>query len=105
MRIKTGDNVIILNGKDKGKTGEVSKVYPVNSTVTVKGINLQTKHRKPSSTNKSGGRERTEHPVNASNVALLRPGSKTKGTRIGVKVSSSGKKTRVARQADNKEIK
>ena len=91
---KKGDRVVILSGKDKGKQGEVTKAMPKDGKVIVSGVNIITRHRKPSQTNPQGGLERTEAPMHVSKVALEDP--KTgRATRVRFEVRD-GKKVRVA---------
>src|SRR4028118_369557 len=73
MRIKKGDKVVILSGKDKGKTGEVTKSMPKDGKVVVSGVNIITRHRKASQANPQGGLERTEAPLHVSKVAIEDP--------------------------------
>ena len=93
LKIKKGDQVVVLSGDDKGKTGEVLKAMPKENKVVVKGINLVKRHTKPSQTN-PGGIVTKEAPVNASNVAFVKDG---KPTKVGYK-NVDGKKVRVARK-------
>ena len=93
LKIKKGDQVVILSGDDKGKTGEVLKAMPKENKVVVKGINLVKRHTKPSQTN-PGGIVTKEAPINASNVAFAKDG---KATKVGYK-NVDGKKVRVARK-------
>ena len=94
MKIKKGDRVVVLSGKDKGKHGEVTKSMPRDGKVVVSGINIITRHRKPSQTNPQGGLERSEAPLHISKVALEDP--KTgKPTRVRFE-EREGKKVRVA---------
>ena len=94
MKIKKGDRVVILSGKDKGKHGEVTKSMPKEGKVIVAGVNIAARHRKASQTNPQGGIERREAPLHASKVALEDP--KTgKPTRIRFE-ERDGKKVRVA---------
>ena len=93
-KIKKGDTVVVLSGKDKGKTGEVTRSLPKDGKVVVSGVNIATRHRKPSQVNPQGGLERTEAPLHVSKVALADP--KTgKATRVRFEVRD-GKKVRVA---------
>ena len=93
-KIKKGDRVVILSGKDKGKHGEVTKSMPKDAKVVVSGVNIITRHRKPSQANPQGGLERVEAPLHASKVALEDP--KTgKPTRVRFE-ERDGKKVRVA---------
>ena len=70
MKIKKGDNIIVITGKDKGKTGKVSKVFPKANSVLVPGINIKKKHQKPRSQNQKGQIIDIPTPVDASNVRL-----------------------------------
>jgi len=94
LKIKKGDDVIVLTGKDKGKKGEVLKVITSESRVLVKDVNVVTKHQKPSQMG-AGGLVKKELPVHISNVALADPKS-GKPTRVGYKTLKDGKKVRVA---------
>ena len=94
MKIKKGDRVVVLSGKDKGKHGEVTKSMPKEGKVIVSGVNVAARHRKPSQTNPQGGIERREAPLHVSKVALEDP--KTgKPTRVRFE-EQGGKKVRVA---------
>ncbi|QPQ54104.1 50S ribosomal protein L24 [Allosphingosinicella flava] len=93
-KIKKGDQVVILSGKDKGKTGEVTKSMPKDGKVVVSGVNIITRHRKATQANPQGGLERAEAPLHVSKVALKDP--KTgKPTRVRFE-TKDGKKVRVA---------
>ena len=94
MKIKKGDQVIVITGRDKGKTGEVTKAMPKESKVLVSGINLVKRHTKPTQEN-AGGIISKEAPIHVSNVALIDP-KDGKATRVGFKVED-GKKVRVAK--------
>lgn len=97
LKIKKGDQVIILTGKDRGTKGEVLRVFPETSRVLVQGVNIVTKHNKPSQVS-GGGIAKKELPIHISNVALADP--KTgKPTRVGYKVLKDDKKVRVARKS------
>lgn len=95
LKIKKGDQVVILSGDDKGKTGEVVKAMPSEGKVVVQGINLVKRHTKPSQTN-PGGIVTKEAPINVSNVALTNKDGKA--TKVGYKIVD-GKKVRVARKS------
>lgn len=95
LKIKKGDQVVILSGDDKGKTGEVVKAMPSEGKVVVQGINLVKRHTKPSQTN-PGGIITKEAPINVSNVALMNKDGKA--TKVGYKIVD-GKKVRVARKS------
>jgi large subunit ribosomal protein L24 len=94
QKIRKGDTVIVLSGKDKGKTGEVTKSMPKDGKVVVSGVNIITRHRKPSQANPQGGLERSEAPIHVSNVAIEDPKS-GKATRVRFE-ERDGKKVRVA---------
>ena len=95
MRIKKGDVVVVLSGKDKGRTGEVLAVSPALGKVIVKGINIVTKHNRPSNANPDGGIEKREAAFSASKVAYLDPVQK-KATKIGYKYEErNGKSVKV----------
>ena len=94
-KIKKGDTVVILSGKDKGKTGEVTQSLPKDGKVVVAGVNVITRHRKPSQTNPQGGLERKEAPMHVSKVAIADPKS-GKATRVRFETNKDGKKVRVA---------
>ena len=97
-KIKKGDKVVILSGKDKGRHGEVTKAFPKEMKVLVGGVNMMTRHRKPSQANPQGGLERIEAPMHISKVAIEDP--KTgKPTRVGFKVLEDGRKVRVAKRS------
>jgi len=93
-KIKKGDRVVVLSGKDKGKHGEVTRSLPREGKVIVSGVNVVTRHRKPSQTNPQGGLERSEAPLHVSKVAIEDP--KTgRPTRVRFE-ERDGKKVRVA---------
>ena len=97
-KLKKGDKVVVLSGKDKGKHGEVTKAFPKEMKVLVGGVNMMTRHRKPSQANPQGGLERIEAPMHISKVAIEDP--KTgKPTRVGFKVLEDGRKVRVAKRS------
>jgi large subunit ribosomal protein L24 len=93
-KIRKGDTVVVLSGKDKGKTGEVIRSMPKDMKVLVAGVNVAARHRKPTQTNPQGGIERKEAPLHVSKVAVADP--KTgKPTRVRFE-ERDGKKVRVA---------
>ena len=94
-KIKKGDTVVMLTGRDKGRSGEVLKVLPERDRVLVDGINMVKKHRKPSPASQ-GGIESIAAPVHVSNVAHKDPKS-GKATRIGFKILEDGRKVRFAK--------
>ena len=94
VKIKKGDKVVVLSGKDKGRHGEVIKSMPKTGKVVVAGVNVAARHRKPSQANPQGGIERREAPLHVSKVALEDP--KTgKPTRVRFE-EREGKKVRIA---------
>ena len=93
-KIRKGDTVVVLTGKDKGKTGEVVRAMPKDMKVVVSGVNVHARHRKPSQLNPQGGIERKEAPLHVSNVAIADPKS-GKPTRVRFE-ERDGKKVRVA---------
>lgn len=97
-KIKKGDHVIVIAGKDKGKKGEVTRVIPSESRVVVSGVNIVTRHVRPSQLDPEGGIKRYEAPIHISNVSALDP-SDAKATRVGFKTLKDGKKVRVARKS------
>ena len=93
MKIKKGDMVKVIAGKDKDKEGKVIAVNAKNNTLLVEGVNMITKHAKPSMANQQGGIVHQEGPINVSNVMLLHEG---KATRVGFKMDGD-KKVRFAK--------
>ena len=93
MNIKKGDKVIVISGKDKGKTGTVQRAYPSLDKVVVDGVNIRKKHKKPTQANPDGGIVDIYAPIHVSNVALVDPKTK-KAARVGHQVED-GKKVRV----------
>jgi large subunit ribosomal protein L24 len=93
-KIRKGDRVVVTTGKDKGKKGEVLRVYPDDSRVLVAGINLMKKHQKQSQ-KEQGGIITKEAPIHVSNVAHIDPKSGNP-TRVGFKTLTDGRKVRVA---------
>ena len=91
-KIKKGDAVVVLSGKDKGKTGEVVRSMPKDGKVVVSGVNIAVRHRKPTQVNPQGGLERSEAPLHISKVAHVVDG---KPTRVRFE-ERDGKKVRVA---------
>ena len=93
LKIKKGDTVKVIAGKDKDKEGKVIAVNHKNGTVLVEGVNMVTKHTKPSAANQAGGIVHQEGPIDASNVMYIHKG---KATRVGFKMDGD-KKVRVAK--------
>ncbi len=94
QKIRKGDSVVVLSGKDKGKTGEVVRAMPKDAKVIVSGVNVAVRHRKPTQANPQGGLERREAPLHMSKVAVADPKS-GKPTRVRFEVRD-GTKVRVA---------
>ena len=92
-KIRKGDTVVVLSGKDKGRTGEVVKAMPKEGKVIVSGINVHARHRKPPQTNPQGGIERKEAPLHISKVAIATADGKPSRVRFETR---DGKKVRVA---------
>ena len=99
MRIKKGDRVIVLSGKDKGKTGDVTQALPRDGMVVVSGVNVHVRHTKPSQGNPQGGLVRSEAPMHVSKVAHVT--SDGKPTRVRFEMQD-GKKVRVAVKTGSK---
>ena len=93
-KIKKGDSVVVLSGKDKGKTGTVAKVMPKDGKIVVEGVNMISRHRKPSQANPQGGIDRVEAPMFLAKVAVADP-KDGKPTRVRFE-EKDGKKVRVA---------
>ena len=101
MKIHKNDNVVVISGNDKGKTGKILKVFPKVSKVIIEGINIRKRHTKPNQTNPQGGILEKEMPIHVSNVMLIDPKT-NEGTRIVSQIilnEKTGKKkhTRVSR--------
>ena len=94
MKIKKGDTVEVITGKDKGKQGEVAFVFPKTNKIIVNGINVASKHQRPLRANEPGGIIDKDMPIDASNVMLVHNGKKV---RVGYEIKDDGTKVRVAR--------
>ncbi len=107
LRVRTDDHVIVVSGKDKGKTGRVIRTEPARGRVYVEGLNIVKRHQRPTSVKDSsqgaqtGGIIEKEGPINVSNVMLLEP-SDNKPTRIGVRFDEDGKRYRYSKRTGNK---
>ena len=95
MKLRKGDPVIVITGKDKGKEGEISRVLPSANQVIVNGVNTAKRHQKARKQNEQAGIIDKDLPLDASNVAYLHKG---KPTRIGYRTEADGTKVRVARR-------
>jgi large subunit ribosomal protein L24 len=100
MKIKTDDNVIVISGKDKGKTGKVIRTDPKRDRVYVEGLNMVKRHQRPlpGRPNMQVGVIEKEGPLHVSNVAIVDPKTK-KPTRLGVTRNEEGRRTRVTRRS------
>ncbi len=97
QKIRKGDKVVVLAGKDKGRTGEVLRVMPKDDKAVVRGVNMIRRHQKQSQT-QEGGIITKEAPIHLSNIALADP-KDGKPTRVGFQVQKDGKKVRVAKRS------
>ena len=93
LKVKKGDRVIVLSGKDKGKTGDVTMAMPKDGKVVVSGVNIAVRHTKPSQGDPQGGLKRSEAPMHVSKVAHVTADGKPTRVRFEVR---DGKKVRVA---------
>lgn len=98
MKIKKGDKVEVLTGKDKGKRGEVLRVYPEKNKVVVEGVAIAKRHVKPNAANQQGGIVEAEAAIDASNVALIDPKTDMP-TRVGYLIKEDGTKVRVSKKS------
>jgi large subunit ribosomal protein L24 len=97
LKIKKGDNVVVISGRDKGRTGQVLRVFPTERRVIVQGVNIAKRHTKPRM-GEPGGIVEKELALHISNIAHVDPAS-GKPTRVGYKVIGDGRKVRVARRS------
>lgn len=97
MKIRAGDRVVVLAGKDKGKEGVVSRTLPKRGKVVVGGVNVARKHQKPTSATTQGGILDIEMPIDVSNVAIISP-KDGKATRVGSRVEADGSKVRICKR-------
>src|SRR5260221_14486661 len=97
LKIKKGDQVIVITGRDRGKTGEVFEVMPQENRLKVRGVNIVKRHTRASAT-QQGGIVEVEAPINVSNVAHVDPKTQ-KPTRVGFKFLADGRKVRFAKQS------
>ncbi len=98
MKIRKGDRVLVLAGKDRGREGVVSLAIPERNKVVIDGINIAKRHTKPRSAEEAGGIIDKAMPLDVSNVAVISPAD-GKPTRVGYKVDADGKKIRVCRRS------
>jgi large subunit ribosomal protein L24 len=97
LKIRKGDRVVVLTGKDKGKTGEVLRVLPKESRLVVQGVNVVKRHQRPTQFS-AGGIDEKEASIHVSNVAHIDPAS-SKPTRVGIRITDDGRKVRVAKRS------
>ncbi|HLR20682.1 MAG TPA: 50S ribosomal protein L24 [Tissierellaceae bacterium] len=97
MHIKSGDKVVIISGKDKGKSGKILRTFPKENRVIVEGINMVTKHNKPMGPAEPGGIVEYEGPINASKVMYYCENDE-KAVRIGYEILDDGSKQRVCKK-------
>ena len=97
LKIKKGDNVVVITGRDKGKTGEVLRVFPAEARVIVQGVHLAKRHTRPRM-GEPGGIVEKELTIHISNIALIDPQSR-KPTRVGFRRLGDGRKVRFARRS------
>ena len=95
MKLRKGDTVVVITGKDKGKQGEIARVMPSSNKVIVNGVNVAKKHQKARSQVKQAGIIDKDMPLDASNVMYVHKG---KPTRIGYRVNADGTKVRIAKR-------
>ena len=99
MKIKKGDEVVVLQGKDRGKRGRVAFAFPATGKVIVDGVNTATKHQKSQGQQKPGGIVTKDMPLQASNVAVV-CNSCGKGVRVGYRFDADGTKVRICRSCE-----
>ena len=97
LKIRRGDTVMVISGKEKGKRGEVQKVIPEDNRVVVRGVNIRTRHARPTQQNQEG-LYTFEAPVHVSNVMLVDPDT-GEPTRVGYRFTDSGEKIRVSKKS------
>ncbi|MBF8983495.1 50S ribosomal protein L24 [Lutibacter sp. B2] len=98
MQVKKGDTVVVISGKDKGKHGKILQAMPKQDKLIVEGVNMQTKHQKPTAKVQQGGIIHQEGPIHVSNVMLWDAKAKAP-TKVGYKVLENGKKVRVSKKS------
>ena len=94
MKLRKGDQVVVIAGKDKGTEGEIIQVLPKDNKVIVRDVNVAKKHQKARSQNQQAGIVEKPMPIDASNVMFLHKG---KATRVGYRIEADGTKVRVAK--------
>ena len=99
VHVKVNDNVYVLTGKDKGKTGRVLQVIPAKNRVIVEGVNIVTKHKRPNQKVQTGGIIHQVAPINASNVMVVCPKCK-RPSKVGRRINDDGDKIRYCKACD-----
>ena len=99
LHVRKGDTVKVISGNSKSKTGKVLEVFPDKNRAIVEGVNIVSKHIKPSASNPNGGIEKTEAPIHISNLMVVDPSS-GEATRVGRKLDENGKLVRYAKKSD-----
>jgi len=97
MKLKKGDTVVVISGKDKGAEGVISRVLPADNKVIINGVNTAKRHQKPRRANEPGGIIDRDMPIDVSNVMLVHKG---KPTRVGFAIDKNGDKVRLAKRTD-----
>jgi large subunit ribosomal protein L24 len=97
MKIKKGDRVVVLSGKDRGKEGVVMRALPKEEKVIVEGVNVAKKHQRPTRMTMEGGNIDKDMPLHVSNVAIISPGD-GKPTRVAYRFDDDGQKIRICRR-------
>ncbi|GHE66062.1 MULTISPECIES: 50S ribosomal protein L24 [Roseivirga] len=98
LHVRKGDTVKVISGNSKSKTGKVLEVFPDKNRAIVEGVNIVSKHIKPSASNPNGGIEKTEAPIHISNLMVVDPSS-GEATRVGRKLDENGKLVRYAKKS------
>lgn len=98
FHIKTGDTVMVIAGQSKGQTGRIIRMIPKQHRAVVEGVNMVTKHQKPTAANPQGGLSQMEAPLHVSNLMLIDPKTGTP-TRVSIKTNDKGQKVRVAKKS------
>ena len=101
MNFKVGDEVVVITGSDKGKTGKIVKTLRNENKVIVEGVHMVKKHQKPTAQDQTGGIIERENPIHISNIMMADPKS-GKSTRIGHEINKDGKKVRISKKSNEK---
>ena len=101
MKLKTGDKVVVISGKDRSKEGKIIKILKDENKVIVEGVNVCKKHLKPKNNNGTGEIVEVERPIHVSNVMLVDPKTK-KPTKVKIDFDKNGKKIRISKKSNEK---